>query len=133
MLRVLIDNRQFNYGEYLPFGETQEQPKVEIIDKNNRLYTILMVDPDAPSPDNPTNKYFLHWMIVNNVETVVNFIPPNPPIGVHRYVFLLLEQKGYLNSSDIKIGSREKFQLNKFIKAYNLTLVDSTFFKTSKN
>ena len=28
-------------------------------------YTLLMVDPDAPFPENPFLKYWLHWMVVD--------------------------------------------------------------------
>ena len=31
----------------------------------SEMYTVLMVDPDAPSRDNPSNKYWLHWAIGN--------------------------------------------------------------------
>jgi large subunit ribosomal protein L35 len=29
------------------------------------LYTLLMVDPDAPSRENPVKRSWLHWMVVN--------------------------------------------------------------------
>ena len=28
-------------------------------------YTLLMVDPDAPDPENATKKYWLHWLITD--------------------------------------------------------------------
>lgn len=35
-----------------------------------------MADPDAPFKDNPTQKYWLHWMVTN----IKVFSPPIPPI-----------------------------------------------------
>lgn len=34
-----------------------------------------MADPDAPFKDNPTQKYWLHWMVTN----IKVFSPPIPP------------------------------------------------------
>lgn len=34
-----------------------------------------MTDPDAPFKDNPTQKYWLHWMVTN----IKVFSPPIPP------------------------------------------------------
>jgi phosphatidylethanolamine-binding protein (PEBP) family uncharacterized protein len=31
----------------------------------NKLFTLVMVDPDAPSPDHPTMAQWLHWIVAN--------------------------------------------------------------------
>lgn len=133
MLRVFIDNQEITYGEYIPLDEAQSEPRTKIIGKNNNLFTIVMVDPDAPAPNNPIYKYFLHWLIINNSDTVEEFTPPNPPIGTHRYVFLLLRQQSYIDPKKIQIVSRQKFPLAKFINDFKLKIMDSTFFQTSKS
>ncbi len=30
-----------------------------------KSYTLAMIDPDAPSPDNPVNAQFLHWLVAD--------------------------------------------------------------------
>ena len=32
---------------------------------SDEKYTLMMVDPDAPSPQRPTIRSFLHWLVTN--------------------------------------------------------------------
>ncbi|KAG4378200.1 hypothetical protein GLYMA_18G298900v4 [Glycine max] len=42
------------------------RPRIEIGGDDLRtFYTLVMVDPDAPSPGNPTQREYLHWLITN--------------------------------------------------------------------
>ncbi len=46
--------------------QSSHAPKVEIIGADpNQVYTLLMTDPDAPSPEQPTFREWLHWMVTN--------------------------------------------------------------------
>jgi phosphatidylethanolamine-binding protein (PEBP) family uncharacterized protein len=38
---------------------------VEYAGAAGKRYTLLMVDPDAPSPDNPAMREWLHWIVTN--------------------------------------------------------------------
>ncbi|KAH7722088.1 phosphatidylethanolamine-binding protein F40A3.3-like protein [Aphelenchoides avenae] len=67
----------------------------------DKHYTLIMTDPDVPNRTQPTDREFLHWMVINisrnNVDKgdeIVPYVPPLPQrgSGLHRYVFLLLEQ-----------------------------------------
>lgn len=40
-------------------------PSVTFAGAPNKLHTLIMVDPDAPSPDNPTMAQWLHWIVTN--------------------------------------------------------------------
>ena len=65
-----------------------------------------MVDPDAPSSQNPNVSQILHWLQPNVTfspsasytatfgTTVVPYAPPAPPLGsgFHRYILLLFSQ-----------------------------------------
>jgi len=65
-----------------------------------------MVDPDAPSRDNPTAAQWLHWLVVNIPgsdlkagdvslgKVLMQHNGPSPPqnSGPHRYVFVLYDQ-----------------------------------------
>lgn len=64
-------------------------------------YTLVMVDPDAPSPQNPTMRELRHWTVANipgsavgNGDEVVQFIGAGPPKGTgpHRYGILIFQQ-----------------------------------------
>uniref|UniRef100_A0AC34PXK7 Phosphatidylethanolamine-binding protein n=1 Tax=Panagrolaimus sp. JU765 TaxID=591449 RepID=A0AC34PXK7_9BILA len=67
----------------------------------NRFYTLIMTDPDVPNRSMPTEREHLHWLIVNiteqNISKGEEIVPyksplPNLGTGLHRYVFVLLEQ-----------------------------------------
>lgn len=80
------------------------------------LYTVLLVDPDAPSRSNPAMRSFLHWAVVNvpgedrpRGDTLVDYMGAAPPpgTGLHRYVFLVYQQKGRVDVAKMdKIGSQ---------------------------
>jgi hypothetical protein len=40
-------------------------PSLEYAAAPGKRYTLLMVDPDAPSPDNPAMREWLHWIVTN--------------------------------------------------------------------
>lgn len=73
-------------------------------------YSLLMVDPDAPSRKQPTKRSWLHWMVLNaqssdrfhDGEVAMPYKGPNPPSGsgAHRYVFLVYCQDGMTLSKD---------------------------------
>ncbi|KAB8086584.1 hypothetical protein EE612_009959 [Oryza sativa] len=43
-----------------------EKPVVEVGGDDLRVaYTLVMVDPDAPNPSNPTLREYLHWMVTD--------------------------------------------------------------------
>ncbi|CAG8501380.1 5472_t:CDS:2 [Racocetra fulgida] len=63
---------------------------------NKSRFTLMMVDPDAPSRENPTLREWRHW-IVGNIPSDGNlseathlddYYAPSPPSGTgeHRYV-----------------------------------------------
>uniref|UniRef100_A0A915KJB5 Phosphatidylethanolamine-binding protein n=1 Tax=Romanomermis culicivorax TaxID=13658 RepID=A0A915KJB5_ROMCU len=67
------------------------------------LYTLIMTDPDAPSRMEPTFREWHHWLVVNITgndikagDTLSEYIGSGPPekTGLHRYVFLVYQQKG---------------------------------------
>src|SRR5438874_12510178 len=109
----------------MELSEVQNEPKLVINGSNN--YTLIMVDPDAPSRENPINKYWLHWMFINSDQVIVPFQPPSPPkkSGKHRYYFYLFEQPKHFDVNEFKnkyIGGGH-FNLINFIKDNNLKLV----------
>ncbi|KAJ7924389.1 phosphatidylethanolamine-binding protein [Mycena leptocephala] len=95
-------------GNYLTPRQTRVPPKLyaNVFHTDVRLYTMLLVDPDVPDPENQTYKTFLHWLKPNIplsathtgriplLNTHTRYIPPHPQRGTpyHRYTLLLLPQ-----------------------------------------
>ncbi|XP_076089483.1 protein D2-like [Mytilus galloprovincialis] len=105
--------------------DTAHQPVVSFEHADSdTLYTLIMVDPDAPAPDNPSLAYWLHWLVTNikgsnfgsddlGGTTVMEYEGPSPPKGTHRYQFMLLKQNGQVTT--VKPRSRARFQLKDFL------------------
>lgn len=71
-------------------------------DTRSTYYTLIMVDPDAYSRMNPTQREVKHWLVGNILgndistgETIAEYLGSAPPNGsdYHRYVFLLYQQQ----------------------------------------
>ena len=52
-------------GQTIEACKTQEAPEVYYKADNEKLYTVLMIDPDAPTRASPKAKNWLHWVVCN--------------------------------------------------------------------
>ncbi|CAG9855298.1 unnamed protein product [Phyllotreta striolata] len=100
----------------------------------NTFYTVAMVDPDAPSREDPKLREVLHWLVgnvkggdVENGEVIAGYRGSGPPqgTGLHRYVFLVYQQNGKIDFKEKKIDSRSRegrlnFSIRKFAVNYSL-------------
>ncbi|GBM89915.1 OV-16 antigen [Araneus ventricosus] len=117
-------------GNLLTPNVTRERPTV--IDYKadvKKLYTLIMFDPDAPTPQNPTSANFVHWLMENipenlviNGDTVYAYSPPSPPVrsDPHRYIFLIYEQPNREMLNDDFGTERAVFNLGEFVKDRHL-------------
>ncbi|CAA7408517.1 unnamed protein product [Spirodela intermedia] len=79
-----------------------DPPTIAISGNHNQLFTLVMTDPDAPSPSDPTMREWIHWIVVDipggtdpsRGREVLPYMAPRPPVGIHRYVFVLFKQMG---------------------------------------
>ncbi|XP_015962885.1 protein FLOWERING LOCUS T-like [Arachis duranensis] len=111
------------------------KPRVEVGGHDLRtFYTLIMVDPDAPSPCNPSEREYLHWLVINIPETteanfgeeIVPYESPRPTAGIHRIVFVLFRQTG--RQSVHGPGWRQNFNTRDFAEFYNLGLPVSALY-----
>uniref|UniRef100_A0A6G1SG27 Phosphatidylethanolamine-binding F40A3.3 n=2 Tax=Aceria tosichella TaxID=561515 RepID=A0A6G1SG27_9ACAR len=121
-------------GNELTPTQVKDQPKFSFNAKPDKFYTLAMVDPDAPSRKDPANREILHFMVANipgsdvsKGDTFAEYVGSGAPekTGLHRYIFLLFEQKEKLNSDLMSIKKtsrvgRVKFSIRKFAKEHNL-------------
>ena len=125
----------------------KEKPKkLEwISDDNNNdndYFSVLMVDPDAPSKANPKMAEWLHWLIVNipdhggNIDKgdkIMEYAGPTPPknTGDHRYcIYVFKQQGGYDPNLKSLSFKRAKFNTNNFLNSdgADLELVAANYF-----
>ena len=93
-MEVYYNNKIVNNNEFLKPSETQFKPQIKYPFENNKLYTLLMRDPDSIHG----NRF--HWIVINIVNDIKNgddllsYTGPAPPpkTGTHHYIFELYEQ-----------------------------------------
>lgn len=86
-----------------------------------KKYTLLMVDPDAPSRKKPSRAYWRHWLLVDikgeafktgdvRGSELSAYTRPTPPqgTGLHRYQFLVFEQP---EGQTLSLSPQEKSSL----------------------
>jgi hypothetical protein len=102
-------------------------------------YLIVMVDPDAPTPDSPTSRFILHWMapnmtqnttaasplagraLTNSTPAHVPFRAPTPGTtsSAHRYILYAFAQLDNFTIPDAYAGysdtNRTGFNVTSFI------------------
>ncbi|CAL4974063.1 unnamed protein product [Urochloa decumbens] len=65
-LRITYNNRLLLAGAELKPSAIVNKPRVDVGGTDLRVfYTLVLVDPDAPSPSNPSLREYLHWMVVD--------------------------------------------------------------------
>nr|AOM81063.1 mother of FT 1 protein [Oxybasis rubra] len=132
----------FNGCEIKP-SLASERPLVQIsgLLSTDNLYTIIMIDPDAPSPSEPKMKEWLHWIIADIPQgmdaskgrELVEYMGPKPPTGIHRYVFVLFRQKGPIAKQWQLPQARNNFSTRNFAARNGLGLpVAAVYFNSQK-
>ncbi|CAF1014061.1 unnamed protein product [Rotaria sp. Silwood1] len=118
--------------------ETQLQPQVEVDDVDDKSYrTLIMVDPDAPSSDDPIKGPILHWLVANfqskdlkDGHTLYAYKCPAPPVGSgpHRYIFFLYQSIDKIPERKIDSEHRLRFPLQQYVTDNRLGLLSATYF-----
>ncbi|EJD46576.1 PEBP-like protein [Auricularia subglabra TFB-10046 SS5] len=119
-----------------------------------KTFLVAEVDPDAPTPQNPSSAQIRHFLapdfvlaagsgattLVNGTRALSDYRGPSPPAGSdpHRYTILLFEQAhaGVTPPPDFNAGNIAGFDIQHFVDEVNaagtntLTLVGGTFFRS---
>jgi phosphatidylethanolamine-binding protein (PEBP) family uncharacterized protein len=113
------------FGQYVSSKITRNSPKVSIYSKEEKFFTLCLVDLDHPDSEIGYEHEFIHWLVTDikvngllevnptkskflgdksdfNAGTVIfPYLPPHPalsnPRKAHRYVLTLLEQPSKLS------------------------------------
>ncbi|KAK4795402.1 hypothetical protein SAY86_013396 [Trapa natans] len=139
-LRVSYVSRDVANGCELKPSQVVTQPRVDIGGDDLRIfYTLIMVDPDAPSPSSPNLREYLHWLVTDIPATtgttfgqeIVCYESPRPMAGIHRFIFILFRQLG--RQTVYAPGWRQNFNTREFAELYNLGLpVASVYFNCQR-
>jgi len=119
-----------------------ETSRFESISSYNGSYVLLMVDPDASYPQNPTSRFILHWLqtdmstapqaadgtsrLVNSTAARAPFRQPSPPTNssAHRYLLYAFFQHENFSFPPAFEGynaqNRTSFNLTLFLDESNL-------------
>nr|ADF32944.1 flowering locus T2 [Helianthus annuus]ADF32947.1 flowering locus T2 [Helianthus annuus] len=126
-LTISYNDREVSNGCTLKPSQVVNQPRVDIGGDDLRAFhTLVMVDPDAPSPSDPNLREYLHWLVTDIPATtgarfgqeVVCYESPRPSMGIHRMVFVLFRQLG--RQTVYAPGWRQNFNTRDFAELYNL-------------
>ncbi|WOL02891.1 hypothetical protein Cni_G11610 [Canna indica] len=139
-MTVRFGSKHVNNGCEIKPSMASDPPSVQIAGRLSDLYTLVMTDPDAPSPSEPLMRECLQWIVINmpggtdpsQGEEVVPYMPPRPPVGIHRYVLVLFQQKSRLQDV-IPPLSRANFKTRSFAAQNELGLpVATVYFNSQK-
>ncbi|KAJ4837744.1 hypothetical protein Tsubulata_015337 [Turnera subulata] len=141
---VHYGSKQVSNGCEIKPSSAANKPNVQIIGSSRLppdLYTLVMVDPDAPSPSDPTYREWLHWIVVDIPEKsdatkgfeLVPYMGPQPPSGTHRYVFALFKQRGAFLGGRRAPDARVNFSTRQFAAQNELGIpVAALYFNSQK-
>ncbi|XP_021912028.1 protein MOTHER of FT and TFL1 [Carica papaya] len=99
-----------------------------------------MTDPDAPSPSEPSMREWVHWVVVDipggtnptRGKEILPYMGPRPPVGIHRYIMVLFQQKRPLGLIE-QPPSRANFNTRLFAGHLDLGLpVATVYFNAQK-
>lgn len=105
-------SRPIALGEFITPQQTVGRPVVHWPEADaHSLYTLVLLDPDAPSASNPSASPWLHWLVVNvrgstlrhrrdlpltsssdSVRVVYASATPPQQTGTHRYILYVYHQ-----------------------------------------
>lgn len=109
-----------NLGAELTPTQVKDIPIVSWEAEKGAMYTLMMIDPDAPSRQKPTVREYRHWMVINIPEnmiddglTVTEYVGSGAPegTGLHRYTFLVYKQSSPIDYTGTLTSNRYRYKI----------------------
>ncbi|KAG5440717.1 hypothetical protein PCK2_000153 [Pneumocystis canis] len=141
---IRFENKELEPGNFVSNDISASEPTVEIksFSEKEKLYTIVLIDPDVPNVQKDSFKTYLHWLVCNILISPINtlvqphtgtilapYIPPHPQKGspYHRYTLLVFEQtEKNLNNPVIE---RDGFDVRQFASLNHFQIVGIHFWR----
>lgn len=139
MATLTLSMQSIAPNSIVPLNIAQGPITIAWPDDPSKLYTIMIIDLDAPTPENPTKSPLLHYLATNIPgddigygDILMSYIPPNPPVGSnpHRYQVDVYEQLSRYDAPPIQ--ERAKFPVDAFVRKNRLRPYAQIIFLTSK-
>ncbi|XP_030762539.1 phosphatidylethanolamine-binding protein 1-like [Sitophilus oryzae] len=125
---------QVDLGKELTPSQTKNPPSIYWEADKNSLYTLCMMDPDAPKSKESGPGGWNHWLVGNipgnNIrqgQTLAEYMPtcPQKGSGPHRYTYMIYKQNRQINFNQPRIPAyslpaRQGFSMRNFAKQYSL-------------
>jgi hypothetical protein len=144
-LTITFPSKSPSNGSLVRVSDVAEKPTVALspLSPNNTAntprLTLLLLDPDAPTPADPKFAFWRHWVItsipggaqeVSEGKEVTRYLAPGPKdeSGPHRYLFLLFrEPEGFeIGRGDVggeEFVERRSFAVEEWVGRFGLVLV----------
>ncbi|KAK3933412.1 Phosphatidylethanolamine-binding protein-like protein [Frankliniella fusca] len=121
-------------GNELTPTQVQDEPTISWEAEDDALYFLAMIDPDAPSRQDPSVAEVIHWQVANipgndvsRGDVKFEYRGSGAPkgTGLHRYIFLVFKQPGRLDLGSDRVVKRSRrgrlnWSLRKFAQEHKL-------------
>ncbi|KAF1359218.1 PEBP-like protein [Lizonia empirigonia] len=144
-LSVSFPSKSPSNGSLVRVSDAKETPKVTFSATSDsasaQSFTFFLIDPDAPTPDDPKFAYWRHWVVskipssssggdIKEGRTLTQYLAPGPKdeSGPHRYLFLLFKEPESFSVEKGDVGGEEfvdrrSFGAREFVEKHGLELV----------
>jgi phosphatidylethanolamine-binding protein (PEBP) family uncharacterized protein len=133
---VILGNTNINNKQFYELHEvnSNREPIISFNKNPNKLYTYAMIDVSIPFVNTYGKSEWLHWLVVNDDQVVVDYAPPTPPAGSskHKYYICVYEQEKQIKTTKMT-GSRENrlnFSMSDFVHNNKLKCIFYIMFIT---
>ncbi|PLB54088.1 phosphatidylethanolamine-binding protein [Aspergillus steynii IBT 23096] len=141
-LKVNFGEKAVELGNLFRASECKVAPSVEFTPEENvdpsTRYMLFLIDPDAPTPDDPKFAYWRHWVVsglapgqgIDSGMNLTEYLGPGPKDDSkpHRYLYLLFREPAGLSLDKEDVGGEEfverrSFKAAEFVDKFKLVLV----------
>ncbi|KAJ4153840.1 hypothetical protein LMH87_010310 [Akanthomyces muscarius] len=145
-LSVSFGDAPVQLGNLLRVSQVQQKPTISFqieadagAAASDSSYLVMLVDPDAPTPEDPKFAFWRHWVVSGlqpgrgcgaAATALTEFLGPGPKpeSNPHRYLFLLFREPAGLALGKSDVGGeafieRRSFDAATFVARHGLQLV----------